>query len=65
MNGQVLPIIWLLVVTVMALVNAIGLLVKAKKNNPGNYGERIKELETKVKYIERDIKEIKEKLDRK
>jgi len=65
MNGQVLPIIWLLVVTVMALVNAIGLLVKAKKNNPGNYGERISSLETDVKNIKENIKEIKAELSRK
>lgn len=65
MNGQALPIIWLLVVTVMALVNTIGLLLKAKKNNPGNHGERISSLETDMKNVKEDIKEIKEKLDRK
>ena len=65
MNGQVLPIIWLLVLTIMALVNAIGFLVKAKKNNPGNYEGRISSLETDMKNVKEDIKEIKEKLDRK
>jgi len=65
MNGQAFPIIWLLVLTVMALVNAVAFLVKAKKNNPGNYGERISSLETDVKNIKENIKEIKAELSRK
>ena len=40
-------------------------LYKRKNNNPGNYGVKIGKLETEVLNIKEDIKEIKEKLNRK
>lgn len=39
-------------------------LIQKKKNNPGNHGERIAKLETKVENIEEDIKEMKEKMQK-
>jgi len=36
-----------------------------RKDNPGNYGERISSLETDVKNIKESIKEIKGELSRK
>jgi len=35
-----------------------------KKSNPGNYGNRITRLETKMENVEKAIDEIKKKLDK-
>ena len=34
-----------------------------KKDNPGNYGERMGKIETRLDDIEDDLKRIKDKLD--
>lgn len=65
MNGQVLQVLWLLALTILALVNVLALIIKTKKNNPGNYGERIATLEEAVDNIKADIEEMKGKLNRK
>ena len=66
MNGQ---IAWLVILTILTLAQALVLTLRlagnSKKNNPGNYGERISSLETDVKNIKENIKEIKEELSRK
>lgn len=62
MNTQLL---WFLGLAVIALTQALVLALKLRKNNPGKYGERIASLETEVKNIKDDIKEIKRKLNRK
>lgn len=36
---------------------------RKRNNNPGNYGVKIGQLETKVKNIEDDVKRIKDKLE--
>lgn len=57
-------LLWFLGLAVIALTQALVLALKLKKNNPGKYGERIAKLETEVKNIKEDIKEIKDKLNR-
>jgi len=65
MNGQVLQVLWLLALTILALVNVLALIVKSKKSNPSNYGERIASLETDMKNVKDNIKEIKKGLSKK
>lgn len=36
---------------------------KRRNGNPGNYGERIKGLETSMKDVKEDVKRIKDKLN--
>ena len=56
---------WFVALIILALAQALVLALRMKKNNPGTYGERIASLETEVKNMKEDIKEIKEKLNRK
>lgn len=65
MNGQILQVLWLLALTILALVNVLALIIKAKKSNPGNYGERIATLEEAVDTLKEDMTEIKRKLNKK
>lgn len=64
-------LLWFLGLAIIALTQALVLAMKlnqakaSKRNNPGKYGERIAMLETEVKNIKEDIKEINRKLDRK
>lgn len=55
MNGQ---IAWLVILTILTLAQALVLTLRlagnSKKNNPGNYGERIGKLETKVEEMDKD-----------
>jgi len=63
MNGQIL---WLFMLIIMTLAQVILLIVRSaqrKRNNPGNYGERIATLEAKINNVEKDIEEIKKKLN--
>jgi len=66
MNGQTL---WLVMLTILTLAQALVLTLRLvgnnRKDNPGNYGERISSLETDVKNIKESIKEIKGELSRK
>lgn len=65
MNGQ---IAWLVILTILTLAQALVLTLRLvgnnRRNNPGKYGERIASLETDVKNIKEDIKEINRKLDK-
>lgn len=59
------PILWIvigIVIAVQAYDKARGAW-KRRNGNPGNYGERIKGLETAMEGVEDDIKRIKDKLD--
>lgn len=59
--------------TVVAVLGMASLLIerifyyrsryRKKNNNPGNYGERMGKIETRLEDIEEDIKRIKDKLD--
>ena len=59
--------------TVVAVLGMASLLIerifyyrskyKKKGNNPGNYGERMGKIETRLEDIEEDIGRIKDKLD--
>ena len=52
MNEQ---IIWLVILTILALAQALVLALRlVKKNNPGNYGVKIEKLETKVEEMDKD-----------
>ena len=55
MNGQ---IAWLVILTILTLAQALVLTLRlagnSKKNNPGNHGERIGKLETKVEEMDKD-----------
>lgn len=66
MDGKMLQIFWLLALSILALANALVTIVKAKKNNPSNYGERIKECETEIKNLkennEKDHKLIRDNI---
>ena len=63
MDGKLILILAVSVVTLAnALVLALKMKADKKNNNPGNHGERIAQLETEVKNIKEDIKEIKDKL---
>jgi len=64
------------IIILVNFLGVIGIWIKAyfdyrarKTNNnpgnPGNHGERIATLETDMKNVKEDIKEIKEKLNRK
>lgn len=55
-------LIWILILTVATLANGIVTLIK-KKNNPGNYGERIATLEEAVRDLKEDIKRIEGKVN--
>ena len=58
--------------TVVAVLGMASLLIERvfyyrsrykKKDNPGNYGERIGKIETRLEDIEDDLERIKNKLD--
>ena len=58
--------------TVVAVLGMASLLIERvfyyrsrykKKDNPGNHGERIGKIETRLDDIEDDLKRIKDKLD--
>ena len=70
MEAVYIKYLWLVVIT-LAQVVLVGMKILEKRNNkknhsgnPGNHGERLATLETKVENIEGDIKEIKDGLEK-
>jgi len=55
-------LIWIFCLTIATLANGIVTLIK-RKNNPGNYGERIATLEEAVKELKEDVKWIRDKIN--
>ena len=55
-------LIWILCLTVATLANGIVSLIK-KKNNPGNYGERIAKLEKGQEDIEDRLERLEDKIN--
>lgn len=68
MNDQVFQILWLLALTILALVNILAAILKKRRNNPGKYGERIAELEKGQELLdksnEKDHKLIREDISK-
>ena len=68
MEAEYIKYLWLAFLTLAQIV-LVGMKIIEKRNhkkndNPGNHGERIAKLETKVENIEKDITEIKGGLEK-
>ena len=59
MNGQ---IAWLVILTILTLAQALVLTLRLvgnnRKDNPGNYGERIAKLEKGQEVLEENVKKL-------
>jgi len=71
MEAEVLKYGWLIILTLAQIIFVWMRMAEKrngkknnKPNNPGNYGERIAGLETDMKNVKEDIREIKGKLDK-